>query len=170
MMKLKARASCLVMVLAGAGVSGTPIVAVDDSRYAKITINGRLADPETEQPMVGAVVRFVSTAEDGEKFVGITDKEGKFQVPGMAFGDYVVDITTGDGEVIRGINTLPLSADAPLEIILKISRRVKSTTSVENRPERFVAAVQKEKGIDWPRFWKEFAAFFGAVAGAGVGL
>jgi len=159
------------LLIAGLLVSAAqPLFAVDDSRYAQITIKGSLTDPETGKPMVGAVVRFVSTAEEGSKFVGISDQGGKFFMPGLTFGDYVVDITTADGEVIRGINTIPLSADAPVEIVLKISKRVRSTTSVENRPERFVAVVQKGPEINWPRFWKEFAVFFGVAAGAGAGL
>jgi len=147
-----------------------PLNAADDSRYARVTIKGSLTDPETGRPMVGAVVRFLLNSEEGTKFVGITDKDGKFFVPGMTFGDYVVDITTADGEIIRGVNELPVTPEAPVELLLKISRRVRSTTSVESKPERFVAVVQKEQGINWHRFWKEFAVFFGAAAGAGAGL
>jgi len=120
-----------------------PLAAADDSRYATVTIRGTLSDPETGRPMPGAVVRFISTAEDGTKFVGITDQKGAFFVPGLQFGGYVVDITTADGEAISGLNELPVTPEAAVEILLKISRRVRSRTLVDNRPQRFVAVIQR---------------------------
>jgi len=120
-----------------------PLAAVDDSRYATVTIRGSLSDPETGRPMSGAVVRFISTAEDGTKFVGITDEKGAFFVPGLQFGGYVVNITTADGEVISGVNELPVTPAAAVEVLLKISKRVRSRTLVDNRPQRFVAVIQR---------------------------
>jgi len=152
-------------------LGGPPLHAADESRYATITITGRLTDPETGKPMVGAVVHFVSTAEEGQKFSGSTDQEGNFSISGLGFGDYAVDITTSEGEVIRGVNAVPVTENAPVEILLKISKRVRTTTSVENRPERFVAAISQETPpVNWKRFWKEFAAFFGLTAATAAGL
>lgn len=120
-----------------------PLAAADDSRYATVTIRGSLSDPETGRPMPGAVVRFISTAEDGTKFVGITDEKGAFFVPGLQFGVYVVNITTADGEVISGVNELPVTPEAAVGVLMKISKRIRSRTLVDNRPQRFVAVIQR---------------------------
>ena len=138
----------------------------DEGRYVSVTIRGRLTDPETESPMAGAVLRFISTAEDGRKVMGITDGEGRFEVMGLTYGSYVMEIETAEGEQIRGVNAVNVQ-DQPVEITLKISDRVKSSTSVDSRPDRFFVVVEK-KGPKWNRFWREFAGFFGVAAGLGV--
>ena len=74
---------------------------------------------------------------------------------------------TEEGERIWGINSLPVVPGEPVEIILKISDKVDSSTSVENQPERFAAVVEKRQ-VRWKRFWKEFAAFWGSAAAVGL--
>ena len=171
-MRSRKNALCIGMAVAGCWLlAAQGLRAADESRYATITITGRLTDPETGKPMVGAVVQFVSTAEEGQKLAGSTDQQGNFTISGLTFGGYVVNITTADGEVIRGVNTVPVSENGPVGILLKISKRARTTTSVENRPERFVAAITEEAPpVNWKRFWREFAAFFGVAAGMGAGI
>jgi hypothetical protein len=159
----------VILGLLAPAVASSIVTAADESRYVSVTIRGKLTDPETGQAMAGAAVRFVSTAEEGRKHLAITDQEGQFFVSGLTYGDYAVEIETATGERIHGINAFPVSADAPIEVLLKISKRVRSTTSVENRPERFVAVIEAPERINWRRFWKEFATFFGVAAGVGAG-
>lgn len=142
--------------------------AADDDKYVRVTIRGRLIDPDTDLPMGGAVVRFISTGEEGRKEIGITDAEGAFAVHGLGYGSYVMEIETAAGEHIRGVNALNVQ-DKPVEVILKVSSRFKSATSVDSRPDRFFAVVEK-KGTKWGRFWREFAGFFGVAVSAGAAV
>lgn len=164
------RRAIVVLGLLTPAIASGIATAADQSRYVSVTIRGKLTDPETGQAMAGAAVRFVSTEEEGRKHLAITDQEGKFWVSGLTYGDYAVEIETATGERIHGINALPVSAEAPIEVLLKISDRIRSTTSVENRPERFVAVVEAPERINWRRFWREFATFFGVAAGVGAGV
>jgi len=137
----------------------------DDTRYMSVTLRGRLTDPSNERPMVGAVIRFVSTEASGGTAEAVTNDMGEFELAGLAYTDYVVEIETAEGERIHGINSFPVG-EGTTEITLKISDRIVSTTTLENRPERFVAMVNKQ-GSNWRRFWREFAIFFGIAAGLG---
>lgn len=163
------RWAIVILGLLAPATAASIAIAADESRYVSVTIRGKLTDPENGQAMSGAAVRFVSTEDEGRKHLAITDKEGQFFVSGLTYGDYAVEIETATGERIHGINAFPVSADALIEVLLKISKRVRSTTSVENRPERFVAVVQAPERVNWRRFWKEFATFFGVAAGVGAG-
>ncbi len=147
----------------------TGLAAPDDARYVSVTIHGKLTDPETGSPMVGAIVSFVATEEEGRKETGTTDAEGNFEVSGLTYGDYAVEIETAEGEHIRGINAFPVTGDKPVEVILKISNRLKSSTSLQNQPERFMALVTRDQGVsNWKRFWRELAGFFGSAAALGL--
>ncbi len=95
--------------------------AADDSKYVSITMRGKLSDPETGQPMVGAVVRFTSN-ESGEKLIGIADEEGKFWVPGLTFGSFNVEVDTAQGERIKGIEAFPLTNEGAVDVSLTVSR------------------------------------------------
>lgn len=156
----------LLLVSAPAGPRGA---GSDDTRYKTVTIRGRLTEPGNGAPMAGAIVRFVSTEEGGGSSEGKTNQKGEFIVENLGFSVYAVEIETAEGEHIRGINELPIEEGKPIEVIMKISERVVSTTSLENEPGRFVALVKKE-GVNWRRFWSEFGIFMGAAVGlAAVG-
>lgn len=149
-------------------MAGVPALAADNSRYALVTIHGRLTDPETGRAMAGATITFTSMDEPGQKSQGVTGEDGRFEVKGLTFASYAIVIETASGERIHGINTLPLKADKPVEVLLKISNRLESTTTVENQADRFVVAVEAPPQTDWKRFWKEFGAFFGTAASLGL--
>jgi len=78
----------------------------------------------------------------------------------LGFGNYVVEIETAEGETIHGINALPIEEGKPLVLDLKLSNRVRSSTSLENEPDRFMAVVAKDKKKKG-KFWKQFGIFFG---------
>ena len=171
-------------------MQAAPAIAVDDTRYLSVTLRGRLTEPSTGGPMVGATVRFTSTDEKGGSAEALTNDKGEFVLEGLAYGDYVAEIETAEGERIWGINAFPVkdetvgtqgspasrkrkSVDAfPVKeetvgVTLRISDRVVSSTTFENRPERFAAVVVRQE-VDWNRFWREFAIFFGIATGVGV--
>lgn len=170
MMRLERCTSWTFVLVAGLLVSFSFVPtaeAVDDSRYLRVNISGRLTDPETEEPMVGAAIHFVSIEEEGDKHLAITDHSGNFEVGNLGFSSYAMTIETAEGERIWGVNALDVAEDEPIVIVLKISDRIESTTEIGNLPGRFFAVVRKED-INWRRFWQEFAAFFGAAAGLGA--
>lgn len=163
------RAIWILTVAVGLLVISQPIGAQSvGSRYVTTSIRGKLSDPDTQKPMVGATVRFVSTEEAGSSAEAVTDEQGEFSVTGLGYSDYAVEIETAQGEHIKGINTLPLSPDRPVEVVMKISDRVPSKTLLTNRPERFLVIVEKGSGVNWRRFWTGFAIFFGVAAPAGA--
>lgn len=159
------RIACLAFVVLGLAVAAAP--AAEDLRYVTTTIRGQLTDPVTGRPLADSIIRFEPLDPDGMPAESITNLRGEFTVEGLTFGQYAIKIETAEGEQIWGINSLPVVAGEPVEIILKISDKVDSTTSVENQPERFAAVVEKKK-VRWKRFWKEFAAFWGAAAVVGL--
>lgn len=157
---------CLLLAIAAAA----PLLAQDetpeDTRYMSVTVRGKLDDPATGRPMEGAVVRFTSTDESGSWVEARTDARGQFALEGLTFGTYAVEITTSAGEKIRGINSFPVGKDK-IQVTLKITEKVASTTTVENEPVRFAAVVEVSQ-TDWKRFWREFGIFFGIAIGAGA--
>jgi carboxypeptidase family protein len=155
-------AASLLLALAGASVAA----AAEDTRYRSVTLRGRLTEPATGEPMVGATIKFTPEESGGSTVQAVTDKQGNFVLQGLGYGSYSVEIDTADGEQIRGISSFPVKAGT-VEVVLKLSDRIASSTKLENRPERFVAVVER-KGVDWRRFWKQFAIFFGIAAGLGV--
>jgi hypothetical protein len=159
------RIACLVFVVLGLAVSAAP--AAEEQRYVTTTIRGQLTDPATGRPLADAIIRFEPLDPDSMPAEATTNLRGEFAVEGLTFGQYAIKIETADGERIWGINSLPVVPGEPVEIMLKISNKVDSTTSVENQPERFAAVVEKRK-VRWKRFWKEFAAFWGAAAAVGL--
>ena len=142
--------------------------AEEDNRYVSYTLRGRLFDPETNKPMGGATLRFVPVDEGGERLETQTSQEGNFVVKGMKPGRYSLEIETMEGEKIRGVSAINMNQDTN-EVVLKISDRFTSETSVDLKPERVVAAVEK-KSINWKRFWTELGIFVGAGAVAAAGF
>jgi len=159
------RIACLAFFVLGLAAAAAS--AQEDLRYVTTTIRGQLTDPATGRPFSGATIRFEPLDPDSMPAEAVTNVRGEFAVTGLTFGQYAVKIETEDGERIWGINALPVTQGEPVEIILKISNKVDSTTSVENQPERFAAVVEKRQ-VRWKRFWKEFAAFWGAAAVVGA--
>lgn len=157
----------MIVTLLGATAAPVRAAASDDTRFTTVTLRGRLTDPETGRPMVGAMVRFTSIEAGGQRAEGVTNAEGQFAVEGLPYSIYTMEIETAEGEFIYGINTLPVTKDKPVEVVMKISDRVRSTTTLENKPARFFAAVQEEPS-KWRRFWAEFGIFLGAAIGVGA--
>ena len=143
--------------------------ADSDTRYVTTTLRGKLTDPDKGKPLAGAKLRFVSLDDPDLNRETVTQADGAFEITGLTYSSYVIEIETADGEVIRGVNALRVGEGEKLEISLKISDRVQSQTTLENRPDRFVSAVKVEK-VKWRRFWREFGIFWGAAAVAGPGL
>ncbi len=156
-----------VMLLASSPAAAAAAAASPDDRYITTTVRGALSDPATGKPMEGATVRFVSQAPEGGAFQARTGPDGKFTIEGMPFGDYAVEIETAAGERIYGVNVLPLYKGRPVQIIMKISDRIRTSTVVESRPTRFVAGVTEQQK-DWKKFWRELAIFLGISTGVGV--
>lgn len=157
-------------LLIALGAVGTASFADDDlDRYMSTTIRGTLTDPRTDQPMSGATVRLISTGEEGYIREGSTDATGAFEITGLKFAEYVMEIETADGDRIQGINALPIEEGKPVEIVLKISDRIASETALVNEPNYFAGVVRRERNA-WKRFWREFAIFWGAAAGVGIGV
>lgn len=145
---------------------GVSMAAEGDKRYVTTTLRGKLTDPESDKPLAGAILRFVSTQEDFSREV-TTDDKGRFVVEGLIYSTYQIDIETAEGEKIRGVNALPIGDDKTVEVTLKISDRVRSETKLDNEPDRFVSAVEVKR-VRWKRFWKEFGVFWGAAVVAGA--
>ncbi len=164
--RLAAAAVCLLVASAATAPPSAREETPEDTRYMTVTLRGKLNDPATSQPMEGALVRFTSTAESGGWVEARTDAKGEFVLEGLTFGDYAVEITTSTGEKIRGINSFPVGKDK-IQVTLKITERVASTTTVQNEPVRFAAVVEVSR-TDWKRFWREFGIFFGIAIGAGA--
>ena len=153
--------ACLLMTLAA-----LPCLGQEDTRYQVVILHGKLTDPTSELPLIGAVIRFVN-AENSDQWVeAVTNEMGEFVLEGLTFGKYAVEITTKEGQSIRGINQVPVGKDT-VRIGFKMSEKVDSTTTVENQPEQIVAAVSIREP-DWRRFWKQFAIFFGVAVGTGL--
>jgi hypothetical protein len=141
-------------------------LAAEKKSYVTTTIRGALTLPGSGKPMSGAMIRFTPTDPDLSRATAVTDEEGRFAVEGLGFGNYVVEIETPDGETIRGVNALPVEENRPVVLELKMTERVRSSTSLQNEPERFMAVVVKER-TKTGRFWKQFAIFWGvAIASA----
>ena len=165
---IRPAAAVILLLLAIAAAAPLPAQeeTPEDTRYMTVTLRGKLNDPATGKPMEGAVVRFTSTDESGGWVEARTDAKGEFALEGLTFGNYAVEITTSDGEKIRGINSFPVGKDR-IQVTLKVSERVASTTTVQNEPVRFAAVVEVSQ-TDWKRFWREFGIFFGIAIGAGA--
>ena len=138
-------------------------------QYITTTIRGTLTDPADGKPMVGALFRFTPTDSEDATVEALTDAEGRFEAQGLGFGLYVVEIQTAEGEIIRGINHLPIRPGKPIELELTLSDRVRSSTDLINQPRRFAAVVQRVPG-KWKRFWKQFGIFAGLAAGSGAAV
>jgi hypothetical protein len=147
----------------------TPLQAAEEKQYAFTTIRGKLSNPETGNPMVSARLRFTPTDPDAPVVETETDENGNFEARGLGFGIYAVEIETADGEMIRGVSALPISEGKPVEVLLKLSDKVRSYTSIENSPDRFMAVVTRERK-NWPRFWKQFGIFLGLTVATGLAV
>jgi len=143
-----------------------PAFAAEEKQYAFTTIRGKLSHPETGDPLVSALLRFTPTDPDAPVVEAQTDQNGEFEVRGLGFGAYALEIETSDGETIRGVDALPLQEGQPVEVLLEISDKVRSSTSIENQPDRFAAIVDRER-TDRARLWKQLGIFLGiAIASA----
>ena len=160
--------SWTVLLIAGVALAAVvPVLAAaEDTRYQTVTIRGKLTDPSTDVVMSGATVRFTSTDEGGNWVEAVTNDKGEFVLEGLLFATYAVEITTRERESIKAINSVPVSKDT-VSVTLRLTERLASTTTLENDPARFAAAVEV-KGVNWKRFWKQFAIFFGVAAGVGA--
>ena len=138
-------------------------------QYITTTIRGTLTDPAIGRPMVGALFRFTPTDPENTTVEAFTDAEGKFEAKGLGFGFYAIEIQTAAGEIIRGINHLPISPGKPIELELTLSDQVRSSTDLINKPERFAAVVVRVPG-KWKRFWKQFGIFAGLAAASGAAV
>lgn len=138
-------------------------------QYITTTIRGTLTDPANGKPIAGALFRFTPTDPENAVVEAVTDLEGRFEARGLGFGFYAIEIQTAAGEIIRGINELPIRAGKPIELELTLSDRVRSSTDLINQPQRFAAVVQRVPG-KWKRFWKQFGIFAGLAAGSGAAV
>lgn len=137
------------------------------TRYLRVNVKGRLADTK-DTPIVGATVRFLSTAEDGKSYEATTGPDGSFVVEKMPYGTYAIELLTAEGEQIFGVNPLPISEGKPVTVQMRVSERLKgSRTSLENVPSRFLITTETV-AKDWSRFWRELAIFIGASIGLGA--
>lgn len=167
------RTSRLLALTLGVLVAGTSVApatwAAEKKSYVTTNIRGALTFPGSGEPMSGATIRFTPTDPDQSRATAVTDEQGRFVVQGLGFGTYAVEIETPEGETIRGINALPIEEDRPVVLELKLSDRVRSSTSLENQPERFMAVVVKER-TKTGRFWKQFAIFWGIAIATGAAV
>lgn len=147
------------LILAGS-IASVQAGDVTGKVYQLTNFRGRLLDPETEAPMVGATLYFVETATEGGRWKAVTDEEGRFELTGLPFGTYVVEIKTANGERIYGVNALPMEEGGKgYEVQLRISDRIRSDTGMENSATRFAVWVKVEPRKK-KRFWGEFAGFW----------
>jgi hypothetical protein len=116
--------------------------------------------------MAGATLRFQPIGE-GEQREAVTAEDGSYVIEGLGFGSYAMEIVTASGEVIRGVNPIPIEENKKVEVNLKISKSSRAETSVDIDPQRFAVAVN-DKPFNWKRFWTEFAIFFGAAVAVGA--
>jgi hypothetical protein len=119
--------------------------------------------------MAGAVLRFTPIELGHPAAQATTDASGRFVVEGLGYARYAVEIETGEGETIRGVNVLDLPTGEVVEVELKISDRLRTSTVLDNRPDRFAAVVMVERK-PWKRFWTGFAIFWGVVLGSGAAV
>jgi hypothetical protein len=147
----------------------TPAQAAEKKQYAFTTIRGKLSNLDTGAPMISARLRFTPTDPDAPVVEAETDENGQFEARGLGFGFYVVEIETANGDLIRGVNALPLSEGERAEVLLKLSDKIRSSTGIENEPDRFMAVVTRERK-NWPRFWKQLGIFLGLTVATGAAV
>ena len=56
-----------------------------------------------------------------------------------------------------------------MEVLLELSDKVRSSTSIENQPDRFAAIVAREKK-NWARLWKQLGIFLGLAIASAVAV
>ena len=144
-------------------------LAADKKQYAQTTISGKLSHPETGEPLVDARLTFTPIDPDAPVVETSSGQDGQFEAPGLGFGLYVLEIETSEGEMLRGVKSVPVQDGAPVEIMLQRSDKIRSATSVEIQPDLFAAMVDVEK-MDWARFWKQFGIFFGLAIVTGLAV
>jgi len=156
--------ACLVL-FGLLSVSASTALA-QQKQYVTTTLRGQLTETKGK-PVPGATLRF--TPEDAQAALveATTDQNGAFEATGLVFTNYSVEIETADGEIIKGLNSVPIREGDKTEIILTVSPRLESSTSLTNQPQRFVAAVEKTPK-KWKKFWKQLAIYLGVTAAVGV--
>ena len=151
------------------GALALPAFAAEEKQYAFTTIRGKLSHPKTGDPMVSALLRFTPMDPDAPPVEAQTDQNGEFEARALGFGVYALEIETSDGETIRGVSALPLNEGQPVEVLLELSDKVRSSTSIENQPDRFAAIVAREKK-NWARLWKQLGIFLGLAIASAVAV
>jgi len=146
-------------------VATSPVFA-QQKQYVTTTLRGRLTEAKGK-PVAGAILRFTPIDSQAAVVEAMTDVAGAFEVTGLVFTSYSIEIETAGGEIIKGLNELPIRENEKVELELTVSPRVVSSTNLENQPQRFVAAVDKKKG-KWKRFWKQFGIYLGVTAAVGA--
>lgn len=154
------------LLLCGLIALPTAAVFAQEKQYVTTTLRGRLTETKGK-PVVGATLRFTPDQGQAPAVEVTTDVAGAFEAVGLIYANYSIEITTALGEVIKGLNELPIRKDERVEYLLTISPRIASSTSLTNQPQRFVAAVTKPKG-KWKKFWKQFAIYMGVTAAVAV--
>jgi len=162
--RLRKWTACLLAI--GLLAAVTPSAFAQQKQYVTTTIRGTLTETKGA-PVAGAILRFTPTDPQASVVEAMTDASGAFEAPGLIFTSYAIEIETADGEIIKGLNDLPIREADTTEILLTVSPRVVSQTSLTNDPQRFVAAVSK-RPKKWKRFWKQFGIFVGATAVVGA--
>lgn len=134
-------------------------------QYRSTTYSGVLLYPKSGDPLAGARVRMKTG--DGQRFEAQTDNAGNFEIAGMPFGNYTLEIRTAAGELIQAVNTVRLEGTDTVKIRFRISDRITSSTIIENQPDRYVVATTVP---EWnkKRFWREFGIFMLLAGSAGA--
>ena len=135
-------------------------------QYVTTTLRGTLTETKGK-PVAGATLRFMPEDPQAAVIEATTDGSGAFEATGLVFTNYSIEIETASGEIIKGLNEVPIREGDKFEVILTVSPRLESETSMTNQPQRFVAAVNKTPK-KWKKFWKQLAIYLGVVAAVGV--
>jgi hypothetical protein len=146
-------------------VSASSVLA-QTKQYVTTTLRGQLTETKG-RPVPGATLRFMPEDPQASVIEATTDQNGAFEASGLVYTNYSIEIETADGELIKGLNEVPIREGDKTEIILTVSPRLESSTSLTNQPQRFVAAVEKTPK-KWKKFWKQLAIYLGVTAAVGA--
>ncbi|MCP3981821.1 MAG: carboxypeptidase regulatory-like domain-containing protein [bacterium] len=146
--------------------SAASIVFAQQKQYVTTTLRGRLTEAKGK-PVAGALLRFTPEDPTASVVEAETDVAGAFEASGLVFTNYDIEIVAPNGDVIRGVNQLPVTEDGRAEYELVVSPRVVSETTLQNQPQRVVAVVSVERG-KWKKFWAQFGIYVGAAAAVGA--
>ena len=159
------RATAGIVLMGLLCVSASSALA-QQKQYVTTTLRGQLTEAKGK-PVAGATLRFMPEDPQAQLIEATTNANGAFEAAGLVFTNYSIEIETADGEIIKGLNSVPIREGDRTEVILTVSPRLESSTSLTNQPQRFVAAVEKEPR-KWKKFWKQFAIYLGVTAAVGA--